>query len=335
MMSISDGNNKKSVSIIIPNYNGRHLLEKYLPFTLQAIHQAEVEFEVIVIDDCSSDDSLAYLRDNYPFVKLIQNAVNKGFSFSCNRGIEAAQMDLALILNSDVKLSPNYFEHLWACFESGNTFGVMGRIIDMDGTRIQDAARMPKGNVFKLKTAWFYYLDDQTRTYTLYLSGANALIDLKKLKEIGGFNELFSPFYCEDFDLSLRAWRLNWECFYEHRAICEHELSASTKDYKTTRWVKMIYFRNRYYLHALHLKRSSLLFWFLQITFIDLIPKIVVGKLWLVNSYLSFLANVGTIRSARRRFHGLMNKHHSTTGIDEVVAKIEKSVEGHKVIRVE
>lgn len=333
-MSI-DSEKKKSVSIIIPNYNGRHLLKQYLPFTLQAIKNAEVEFEVIVVDDCSSDDSVAYLQHNYPFIKLIHNTVNKGFSYSCNKGIEAAQNDLALILNSDVKLSADYFEYLWAYFGSENTFGVMGRIVDMGGTHIQDAARMPKGNKLKLKTDYFYYPAEGDRAYTFYLSGANALIDLKKLKEMGGFNELFSPFYCEDFDLSLRAWRLNWKCYYEHRAICEHELSASTKDYKTARWVKMIYFRNRYYLHALHLNGVRLLLWFLQITFIDLIPKIISGQFWLAKSYWSFLTNLSAIRSARGQFQRLMGKHNSSTGIDDVVNNIIASVQDQKVIRVD
>jgi len=334
-MSISNERRKKSVSIIIPNYNGRQLLEKYLPFTLQAVHNAEVEFEVIVIDDCSSDDSVEYLQHSYPSVQLIRNPVNKGFSFSCNKGIKAAQKDLALILNSDVKLSADYFEHLWPYFEEESTFGVMGRIIDMGGTRIQDAARMPEGNRLKLKTAWFYYLADGGHAYTFYLSGANALVDLKKLKEIGGFNEMFSPFYCEDFDLGLRAWRLNWKCFYEHSAVCEHEVSASTKDYKTSRWVKMIYFRNRYYLHALHLHGFRLFLWFLRITLVDLLPKIISGQFWLGKSYFSFLANFPAISIARKRFRRLMNKHHSTTGIDDVVNTIIRSVQDQKIIRIE
>lgn len=333
-MSISH-TKKRSVSIIIPNYNGRQLLEKYLPFTLQAIHNADVEFEVIVVDDCSTDDSVTYLQHSYPFIQVIRNPVNKGFSFSCNRGIDAARKDLALILNSDVKLSTDYFQYLWAYFEDENTFGVMGRIIDMDGTHIQDAARMPEGNWVKLKTAWFYYLADEGRAYTFYLSGANALIDLKKLKELGGFNELFSPFYCEDFDLSLRAWRLNWKCFYEHRAVCEHELSASTKDFKTSRWVKMIYFRNRYYLHALHLNGFRLFFWFLQITLVDLVPKIISGQFWLVKSYCSFLAHLPAISLSRKRFRRLMDKHQSTTGINDVVDDIVTSVQDQHIVRVE
>lgn len=326
---------KKSVSIIIPNYNGRLLLEKYLPFTLQAIKTAEVDFEVIIVDDCSSDDSVAYVEHNYPFIKILRNTINNGFSFSCNRGIEAAEKDLALILNSDVKLSANYFEHLWTYFESDSTFGVMGRIIDMGGTHIQDAARMPKKSGLKLKTAWFYYLDEGKETYSFYLSGANALVDLKKIKELGGFNEIFSPFYCEDMELCLRAWRLNWNCFYEHRAICEHELSASTKDYKTRKWVKMIYFRNRYYLHALHLDGLRLFFWFLQITFIDLVPKLISGKFWLAKSYVLFLKNISTIKVARLQFKQLMHKHNSATSVDQLITKIVKSVQGSTVTRVE
>ncbi|WP_217452240.1 hypothetical protein [Mucilaginibacter humi] len=65
---------------------------------------------------------------------------------------------------------------------------------------------MPKFNGLKLKTDYFYYTDAvDDRLYTFYLSGANALIATKKLKAIGGFYELFSPFYCEDMELSIRA----------------------------------------------------------------------------------------------------------------------------------
>ncbi len=53
-----------------------------------------------------------------------------------------------------------------------------------------------------------------------------------------GLDELFSPFYSEDMELSIRAWRLNWKCYYEHQAVCRHRLSATTKNYKTANWVK-------------------------------------------------------------------------------------------------
>jgi GT2 family glycosyltransferase len=326
--------NKKPVSIVIPNYNGRKLFEQYLPFTIQAIENANVEYEIIIVDDCSKDDSILFLEEHYPLIKIIKNESNKGFSFSCNEGITAAKKDLILILNSDVKLSPNYFESLWGYFEHENTFGVMGRIMDMDGDHIQDAARMPKFNAFKIKTAYFYFIEGDHEVFTLYLSGANALIDAKKLKAIGGFNLMFSPFYGEDFELSLRAWRLNWCCYYEHQATCGHLVSASTKDYKTARWVKMIYFRNRYFLHALHLNRTSLFFWFLQITFIDLLPKIISGKFWIWTSYFTFIKSFRKIEKERKLFAQLQMKNDVSTPLNEVFNKIEKSVQGKQLIRL-
>jgi GT2 family glycosyltransferase len=316
---------KKSVSIIIPNYNGRQLLEQYLPYTLRAVNDSGAVYEIIVVDDCSKDDSVAYLHSRYPDIKVLVNTKNGGFSYTCNQGIQAARMELILLLNSDIKLSADYFDHQWKYFDHEDTFGVMGRITDMDGPRIQDAARMPKFNGFKLKTAYFYYRTDHQPALTLYLSGANALVDAQKLKAMGGFNEMFSPFYAEDFELSLRAWRLNWKCYYEHESVCGHEVSASTKNYKTARWVKMVYFRNRYYLHALHLGKAALVLWFLQITLIDLLPKVITGKFWMIGSYTSFLKNLSQLRQRRRQFKILMQQHHSQTTVNDVFSEISKS----------
>lgn len=333
-MSIQNPGHKRSVSVVIPNYNGRKLLEQYLPYTFEALKNADIQFEVIVVDDCSKDDSVGYLQQAYPGIVLLQNAVNGGFSKACNAGINAAKMDLILVLNSDVKLTPNYFDHLWLYFDEPDTFGVMGRIANMGDDGIQDAARLPKENGVKLKVDKFYYLPDGEKTYTLYLSGANALVDAKKVKELGGFDTLFSPFYGEDMELSLRAWRLNWNCYYEHRAICRHELSASTKSYKTARWVKMIYFRNRYFVHALHLSGLRYFLWFLQVTFIDLLPKILTGKFWLAKSYVEFLKHRAAIKNNRGEFASLMNRHNSTTTIPDVISKITNLVKGKHITEV-
>ncbi len=318
--------NKKSISIVIPNYNGTHLLKQYLPYTIGAIEAENVTYEIIVIDDASTDNSVNYLQTEYPNVKLIINATNSGFSYTCNRGIEAATCDLILLLNSDVKLTPNYFSSQWKYFDMPDTFGVMGRIIDMEGNNIQDAARMPKFNGLKLKTAYFYYTDNkQDRLYTLYLSGANALINAAKLKQIGGFYELFSPFYCEDMDLGMRAWKLGWKCYYEHEAICRHQISATTKNYKTTQWVKSIYYRNRFYFHALHLNGLALFGWYIQITLIDLLPKLLVGQLWIWKSYTELFKNSALIGQYRNRLKELLNKNNSQITIFDVVDKIKRA----------
>ncbi len=325
---------RKSVSVVIPNYNGRHLLQEYLPYTYEAIKNAGTDYEVIIVDDCSTDDSVEFISSVYPDVVLIVNPQNKGFSYACNRGIEAARYELILLLNSDVKLTPDYFEHQWKYFLAWDTFGVMGRIIDMEGDHIQDAARMPKFNGLKLKTDYFYYANSDThRLLTFYLSGANALIDAAKLKEIGGFYELFSPFYCEDMELSIRAWRLNWKCYYEHQAVCRHQVSASTKNYETAKWVKSVYYRNRFYVHALHLNGFALVAWYFQITIIDLLPKLLVGQTWIWKSYKDLFKKREVIKQYKGRIENLLEENDSRISIFKVVKRIRNSVKNKKLIR--
>lgn len=326
---------KKSVSVIIPNYNGRHLLEAYLPFTYTSIRNAGVAFEIIVVDDCSKDDSVTFIRSAYPEIKLTVSPQNGGFSKACNIGVYAAQYELLLILNSDVKLTPDYFDGQWEYFLKPDTFGVMGRIIDMEGDGIQDAARMPKFNGFKLKTAYFYYrTENDAPSYTLYLSGANALVDAAKMKAIGGFDEIFSPFYGEDLELSLRAWRQNWLCYYEHQAICRHMGQGSTKNYKTAKWVKSIYYRNRFFVHAIHLNGLPLLLWFLQITVVDLLPKLIAGQLWMWSSYVALLKNWGAVKQSKAKVKMLMDNNNSHTSVFAVVDTIKALAQSNNIVRL-
>jgi GT2 family glycosyltransferase len=325
---------KKSVSVIIPNYNGRQLLKEYLPYALEAIKNAGTIYEIIIVDDCSTDNSVEMIRTDFPWARLIINPQNRGFSHACNQGIDAAQYELIFLLNSDVKLSPDYFEHQWKYFSQPDTFGVMGRIIDMEGDHIQDAARMPKFNGLKLKTGYFYYTDNaDDRLYTMYLSGANALIDATKLKEIGGFDEIFSPFYSEDMELSIRAWRLNWKCYYEHKAICRHQLSATTKNYKTPQWVKRVYFRNRFYFHAIHFNGLASIAYYCQITLIDLLPKLLVGQFWIWESYMELFKNKRAIQLRKDSFKKLMHAHNSNTSLFDVVSNIKGSVIDKNITR--
>jgi len=327
--------NNKSVSIIIPNYNGKHLLNEYLPYTINAIENAGAVYELIIVDDASTDNSVEFIKTEYPQVKLLVNAENNGFSYSCNQGIAAAKCKLILLLNSDVKLTPDYFDNQWKYFDMPDTFGVMGRIIDMEGDRIQEAGRIPKFNGLKLKTAYFYYTDDKDDLlYTFYLMGANALIDTAKLKQVGGFYELFSPFYCEDMELSIRAWKLNWKCYYEHNSVCRHQISASTKNYKTAQWVKSVYYRNRFYMHALHLNGLVLFGWYVQVTIIDLLPKLLTGQFWIWKSYRELFKNHALIKQYKNKLNTLLAENNSRLTIFNIVEKIKASVNGKNLIRI-
>ena len=93
------------VCVVIPNYNGRHLLERNLPSVFNALKSANTDFEIIIIDDCSTDDSVAFLIQSYPTIRLIISDQNQGFSATCNKGIVLAEKDLILLLNTDIELN--------------------------------------------------------------------------------------------------------------------------------------------------------------------------------------------------------------------------------------
>ena len=97
-----------SISIVLPNYNGRHLLEKNLPSIVEAL--AGFDHEIIIVDDCSADDSVEFIQRSYPDIKLIQNEVNLGFSTTCNTGIFAAKYPLLCVANTDVTFTPERSE---------------------------------------------------------------------------------------------------------------------------------------------------------------------------------------------------------------------------------
>ena len=319
---------KKSLSVIIPNYNGKHLLESYLPSVFEALENTGVSYELIVVDDASKDDSVSFIKNTYPQITLLVNDSNRGFSYTCNQGIAIAHYELTLLLNSDVRLTPDYFEKQWIYFQREDTFGVMGRIMSADGATIEDAARILFYKGCRIKANRFYYSanpNDQN-VYTAYLSGANALIDTKKLKELHGFDEIYSPFSSEDSDLSLRAWLLGWKCYYEHQSICFHQVSGSTKTQIKSAFIKTVYYRNRFIFHAIHLQGWRRALWPVYVFTLEVLPKLLAGKTWMLSSYKQYLQHHSQIKRSQNNIKQLLEVHQSDQNIDKVMENINRSI---------
>lgn len=314
----------KTISVVLPNFNGKELLQSYLPATYQALNHAQHVFEIIVVDDASTDGSATFLRTYYPEIKLIQNLVNRGFSYSCNVGIREAKNELILLLNSDIKLSPDYLEKLVPYFKDKDTFGVMGKILNPSGEKIEVAAKIPKFNGLKLKSnrQVFPTSSSSDKIPTAFLSGANCLLDRIKLLELEGFDEIYSPFYSEDVDLSIRAWKLGWKCYYEHGAICFHLGSHTTKSYFRKAKIKEIYFRNRMLFHAIHLNRKDLPRWQIRLLLLEILPKLLLGQFWILKAYAGFREQHTKIQKSRRKLRKLMMNNRGRRGIEDVIVDI-------------
>lgn len=318
----------KSISVIIPNYNGKHLLEQYLPSVFEALDFEQIDYEVIVIDDASKDDSVGFLEQTYPQIILIQNECNQGFSKTCNRGIFAAQKQLVFLLNSDVKLEKDYFSAQWKYFEQEDTYGVMGRIMNFDGKKIEDAARMPRYKGAKFKANSFYYSENpQDKIYTTYLSGANSLVDRKKLLLLKGFDEIYSPFYFEDFDLGLRSWKMGWKSYYEHQSVCYHRVSASTNTVNKSNSVKIIYNRNSFLLQAIHLTGFKKFSWYIQLFTTTLIAHFFKGEFWIIKAMKEFLSMKEAVAVSKKNIADLQQELGVSKNLDDIIVQIKKSVD--------
>lgn len=319
--------NKKSISIVLPNYNGKHLMEMYIPSIIEALEYSIIDYEFIVIDDCSTDESVSFIQKNYPEIIILKNEKNSGFSYTCNQGIFRATKDLIFLLNSDVKLTPNYFEEQFQYFEKESTFGVMGCIMNFDGKKIEDAARLPyfKGNKFKANKFYFDTVN-YNNVYTTYLSGANALVDREKLLLLKGFDEIYSPFYFEDFDLGLRAWKMGWSLYYEHRSKCFHRVSASTNKVNKSNFVKITYNRNSFILQSIHLSGYRRSFWHLQLFTTTLLGHLIKGEFWIFKSISQFIAHTNNINGSRLKIKILQNKLGVTNSLSDIVNVIKLSI---------
>ncbi|MCC9137616.1 glycosyltransferase family 2 protein [Pontibacter silvestris] len=325
----------KGISVVIPNYNGVHLFQDTLPTVEAALQNIDKPSEIIVVDDCSTDNSVEYLQKNYPTIKVMVNRQNSGFSITSNNGIKAASYDKVLLLNSDVKLTPSYFAHQFRYFDKPDTFGVMGRIIGWNDDKIQDGAKLPSFHGTKIKTSSNYLLQDESAMkdglYSMYLSGANAFIDKEKFLHLKGFNELFSPFYVEDVELSLRAWRLGFKCYYDYSSVCQHQVSTSIKSKSKKKYVSTIYDRNKMFLHALHLEGVQKLLWYLQLI-PEAIIRLVTFRWYYLSSLRMFLSSAEKIKESQKEFKTVSKELKTRKTVREVTSFILGSIKGEKVI---
>ncbi len=323
----------QSLSVVIPNYNGKKLLEKNIPFLLNAIETSNItSYEVIISDDNSKDDSVSFIKKKYPDFKLIENNSNRGFSGNTNIGLKAASKELILILNSDIQLSNSYFIPLLPYFNIPDTFGVMGRIIGIDSDEIQVAAKFPVYNFGNIIPGKSYTSTSSTSLYSLFLSGANALVSRTKLVEIGCFNENFNPYYYEDVELGLRAWRMGYKLYYEHNAICRHQTSATITKEPVKR-VKIIAKRNKMMLHYIHFNGFELWYYMIKLVLKTVLRTLILDAKY-VKSFYFFICSVSQLNKSKATFKALQKGKNIDLTINDIIKVIKDSMRRLKIIQI-
>ncbi len=312
------------ISVVIPTYNGYSLLRENLPFLIVAVSNFTNNYEIIIADDFSTDESIRFIKDNYPKVILVENKINGGFSKNINTGIQKAKGKWVMLLNNDIKLTPSYFVNLKRHLHKENIFGVMGKIID-EKENLLEGLKYPNHKTLKINAIKNINVKcEADRDYfTFYLSGANAIVNSDKLQKLGGFNELFSPFYHEDLDLSLRAWRNQWLCYYEPSSICFHDASSTIRKVSKKGYVKKIATKNRILLHYIHLSKTLFYVWLIK--YVTLLPfKFMIGKTVYFDALKMIFLDRIEIKSYREHFYKSQVK--SLESINDVKKRIVNQI---------
>lgn len=231
---------EKKISVIIPNFNGKGLLKKHLPTVVKNCSGCEI----IIVDDGSSDDSVKFLKQNFPKMKVISLSKNQGFARAVNKGVGESIGDLVLFLNTDVAPRANFLKLALKNFKDKNLFAVAladlshenGKII----TRGRGGATFRKGFVE-------HFAQEPQKAETLWVSGGSGLFDKQKFLELGGFDPIFTPFYWEDIDLSFRARKKGYICIFEPDAKVDHYHSeGAIQSSKSAFFIKTVSYKNQF-----------------------------------------------------------------------------------------
>jgi GT2 family glycosyltransferase len=218
------------VSVAVLNYNGRELLEATMPSLLEQDYR---DYEVIVVDDASSDDSLAYLSAHWPQVRAVSAGEgNVGVAAALNAGVAAATGELVALLNNDIELDPGWLGELVAALDRHpEAASVAGKLLRFDRREQIDAA----GDIFTRSGSAFGRGSGERdrgqfeREEEIFAPTAGAaLYRASALADVGPFDESFFAYF-EDVDWGLRARLAGYRAWYVPGAVGYHMGSATTR----------------------------------------------------------------------------------------------------------
>ncbi len=233
-------NMKNSVSIIIPNYNGKQLLEKNLPQVIKAC----IDHEIIVVDDASTDESVIFLKKNYPQIKLLEKERNDGFATTVNLGVKAAQGEIVVLINTDVLPQGDFLKLLLQHFKNDKVFAVGCLEKSWEKGQFIERGR----GIGRFKHGFLEHARGETNiNNTLWVSGGSGAYRKSIWEKLGGMDELYNPFYWEDLDLGYRALKSGYKLVFEVRSQVTHlHEQGSIKSKYTAAEIEKIAYRNQF-----------------------------------------------------------------------------------------
>jgi GT2 family glycosyltransferase len=220
---------RPALSVVIPSYNGRALLEVCLA-SIARCRPRDVDVEVIVADDASTDDSVAWLEAEHPEVRVVRLESNRGFVGAANAGVAAARGEIVQLLNNDTEVTPGWVEAGLAPFADPTVGSVAPLVlVRSDPSRIDSAGDSYsfvgwpcKRGHGQATNIWENHPPDRV----FGASGSSAFYRASALDRVGAYDPAFGSYY-EDVDLAFRLRWAGYACVFTPASRILHEVSAS------------------------------------------------------------------------------------------------------------
>lgn len=230
-----DSDARPDVSVVVVNWNTCKLLERCL--TSLASERRTLGLEIVVIDNGSIDGSQDLVRNMFPWVRLIVNRDNRGYSTANNQGIEASSGRYVFLLNSDTEVEAGALRALIQFGDANPSAGIIGpQLINSDGSLQPSGGRFPTplstvAALFGLhrltrRPRYGTRRDYSTPAVVDEVSGAALLVRREAIGQVGGLDESFAWGY-EDLDLCRRVVQAGWQVLYLPGARIRHEWGGS------------------------------------------------------------------------------------------------------------
>lgn len=239
----------RRASIIIPNYNGQKYLGDCID-SLQRLNFPPEDYEIIVVDNDSSDGSCEYLSSRYPEVVLVRAEKNLGFAGGCNLGIRHSRGEYIILLNNDTVVDPDWLKELIAVAELDSQNAIVGsklvfkhapNVIQNAMSFITDRGDGGDMGAHEPDEGQYNFIRE-----AMAACGASMLIRRNLIEEIGALDEDFFAYY-EDVDLSYRARLYGKKIVFAPKSICYHVHSATSVEWSPL--FTFLVLRNKLLLH--------------------------------------------------------------------------------------
>lgn len=250
------------VAVVILNWNGRPLLEQFLP----SVVQYSPEAVVYVADNASTDDSIVWVQSNFPEVKIIQNTQNWGFAGGYNQALQLVNEPILALVNSDIEVTENWLKPILEQFNAQpQTAIVQPKILDFKNKSKFEYAGAAGGYIDRFgfpfcRGRLFDTLEDDCGQYDqtteiFWASGACLFIRKEVFETLGGFDIDFFA-HQEEIDLCWRAQNLGFKVIYEPKSTVYHVGGATLQQGHPQK--TFLNFRNSLYMLTKNLPTAQL-----------------------------------------------------------------------------